>query len=148
MKKLNIIETPWYKEGLSFKCTGCGGCCTGGPGYCFVNLQEMEEISKFLNISLDEFTKKYIRKVLNNRFSLLENPKNFDCVFLKEKKCQIYPVRPTQCRTFPFWPKILSSKDNWEEAAKHCEGINPKEPHIIPYEEIEKQRELQEQKEN
>ena len=22
-------QEPWYKDGLRFKCTGCGDCCTG-----------------------------------------------------------------------------------------------------------------------
>ena len=32
---------PWYKDGLKFKCTGCGDCCTGGEGYVWVNKQEI-----------------------------------------------------------------------------------------------------------
>ena len=38
----------------------------------------------------------------------------YDCVFLKEdpergrKTCSIYPVRPLQCRTWPFWPENLA----------------------------------------
>ena len=38
------------------------------------------------------------------------------CVFLtKTKKCSIYPVRPLQCLTYPFWPgdedKVLFGTD-------------------------------------
>ena len=34
--------TPWYKDGLRFQCTGCGDCCTGGPGYVWVNQAEID----------------------------------------------------------------------------------------------------------
>jgi Fe-S-cluster containining protein len=144
MEKLKVLDDPWYQNGVSFKCTGCGGCCTGGPGYTFVSIEEMEEIANHLNLSLDAFTKKYVRKVLGDRFSLLENPKNYDCVFLKEKKCSIYPVRPTQCRTYPFWPGILASKESFEEASRVCEGINHKDAPIVPFETIEKELKSQE----
>ena len=39
-------------------------------------------------------------------------------------KCLIYPVRPTQCRTWPFWPANLQSVESWCLAALRCPGIN------------------------
>jgi len=36
----------------------------------------------------------------------------------------IYPVRPTQCRTWPFWAGNLRSPADWNEAARRCPGIN------------------------
>ena len=116
--KLNV----WYEEGLRFTCTGCGACCTGAPGYTWVSEEEIVAIAKFLNVSLEEMGNRYIRKV-GNHFSLRENPKNFDCTFLEGKQCKIYPVRPHQCRTFPWWPGNLASEEKWKEAAKGCEGI-------------------------
>lgn len=50
---------------------------------------------------------------------------NGGCVFLtRENTCRIYKVRPTQCRTYPFWPELLCSKRNWDAEKTHCEGIN------------------------
>lgn len=116
----------WYKDGLSFNCTGCGKCCSGSPGYVWVTLQEIEAIADYLNLSIEAFSKKYLKKV-GHRFSLIEkNGRDFDCIFLKDKACQIYPHRPSQCKTYPFWPSILASKKNWDEEAKHCEGIEEK----------------------
>ena len=48
---------------------------------------------------------------------------NGDCVFY-DKGCKIYPVRPTQCRTFPFWPEIVKSPTSWKIAATECPGMN------------------------
>ena len=36
---------PWYAEGLKFQCTGCGDCCTGAPGYVWVNQAEIDALA-------------------------------------------------------------------------------------------------------
>lgn len=43
---------------------------------------------------------------------------NGACVFLDPGgKCSIYSVRPVQCSTYPFWPSLLESKEDWEDEA-------------------------------
>ncbi len=96
-------------------------------------------MAAFLEMPLDEFAKKYVRRC-NNRYSLIEKKNeqgDYDCIFLKGKLCQVYDHRPTQCRTFPFWPENLKSEKSWKLAAKACEGINDDAP-LIPREQIEK----------
>lgn len=129
--------TKWYAEGLKFKCTGCGKCCTGAPGYVWVSLEEMEEIAAFLNISLKEFMRLYVRRV-GQRYSLIESKKTFDCVFLKDRQCRVYGARPKQCRTFPWWQANLKSPEAWQKAAETCEGISEDAP-VVPFETIEDQ---------
>jgi len=131
----------WYQKGLRFQCTECGKCCTGSPGYVWVNTQEMEEMAKFLEISLKEFKRKYIRRI-GNRYSLVETRQNYDCVFLKNKKCQVYGARPTQCRTFPWWPQNIHTQEAWEATAQTCEGINH-EADLVSCERIEEQKLIQ-----
>lgn len=127
---------PWYKEGLRFKCTECGKCCTGSPGYVWVNEAEIAAMAEFLNISIEAFSRKYLRQK-NNRYALIEKKSqgNFDCIFLKDKKCSIYPVRPAQCRKFPWWKENLNSEESWKLAAQECEGINDDAP-LVPYSKI------------
>jgi Fe-S-cluster containining protein len=130
----------WYKKGLPFKCTGCGKCCSGPPGYVWVSENEIQEMADYLKMSFDDFTKKYIR-IVSNRYSLMERKVgiDFECVFLRGKQCMIYGVRPRQCKTFPWWPQNLESEKTWDEAALECEGINSSAP-LVPLETI--QREL------
>jgi len=47
------------------------------------------------------------------------------CIFLSSSSntCSVYRARPTQCRTFPYWPSIMASEDDWKLAASKCEGI-------------------------
>ena len=140
-EKLKLADA-WYKEGLKFKCTGCGKCCTGSPGYVWLTEEEAASIANYLNIDVDSFFKKYVREV-KQRFALIElkslkNPEDFDCVFLHENRCAIYPVRPQQCRKFPWWQMNLGSQAQWEEAAEYCEGIDHPEGTHYTAEEIQR----------
>jgi len=132
-----MTEKPWYSEGLRFKCTQCGKCCTGAPGYAWVTEKEIQCIAKHLHLSPNEFGRKYLRRV-GERWALLENSKNYDCVFLIENRCSIYEVRPTQCRAFPWWPENLSSPEAWENLKPYCEGVNDEAPKVT-FEEIRRQ---------
>jgi uncharacterized protein len=143
--KLVQDEAPWYKEGLRFKCTGCGRCCTGSPGFVWITEEEIKTAAEYLKISPREFSIKYIRR-LENKMSLVEHSKTYDCVFLKENRCQIYSVRPKQCRTFPWWTQHLKSKECWEAESQYCEGINHPDAPVIPYETIQEQLDLHEGK--
>jgi len=128
---------PWYKDGLRFKCTGCGKCCTGSPGYVWINESEIKALSEYLNIAPEEFVRRYTHK-LGGRLSLKEDPNNFDCVFLKSNCCTVYDNRPQQCRTFPWWNENLKSRQAWAETAARCEGVDHPDSTLISLGEIEK----------
>lgn len=126
------MKEPWYKEGLRFGCTQCGKCCTGSPGYVWIDEAEIADMAGFLKISEAEFIQRYTREV-DGQLALLEDPRSYDCIFLRDKKCLLYGSRPKQCRTFPFWPENLSSKEAWEETKQRCEGIDhPDAPLYLP----------------
>ncbi|MBN1443336.1 MAG: YkgJ family cysteine cluster protein [Planctomycetes bacterium] len=110
----------WYEDGLRFGCRRCGGCCTGAPGHVWVTLKMIDEIAGYLGLDRDRFGRRYLRKV-GNRYSLVEKAGG-DCIFF-DRGCRIYPVRPLQCRTYPFWPENLRSRSAWELASRACPGI-------------------------
>lgn len=130
------MTQPWYKDGLNFKCTGCGKCCTGEPGYVFITPDEIVAMAEILEISPDEFVRKYTRRI-GSRLSLKEDSTTFDCVFLKDNRCSVYTARPSQCRTFPWWKENLTNRAAWEETAARCEGINHEEAVHVPLSVIE-----------
>ncbi len=129
----------WYKDGLRFKCTGCGDCCTGAPGHVWVTEKEIVGMAETFKITPEAFSKKYTRLV-GSRLSLIEDPHTYDCVFLEDKKCQLYNARPKQCSTFPWWDENLSSPGAWENTAKSCEGIDHPDAALISFETIETER--------
>ncbi len=122
-----MMSEKWYKDGLRFKCTGCGGCCTGAPGYIWVTEKEIAQIALSLEMTPGAFLSKYVRTI-DGRYSLLEKDAPYDCIFLKEHRCEIYKVRPRQCRTFPWWEQNLESRESWENTARSCPGINEEAP--------------------
>ncbi len=115
-------ELPWYHNGLKFECTQCGDCCTGAPGYVWVNQEEIAAIAELIGMELDAFEHKYVRRV-GIRRSLVEFP-NGDCVFFDtdKRKCTVYDARPRQCRTWPFWDSNLTSPEDWQHTCDVCPG--------------------------
>jgi len=131
----------WYKGGLRFTCTGCGNCCTGAPGYVWVSREEIRRIAAFLDRDDGWLPRNQLHRV-GFKYSLTEKP-NGDCIFLQSNRngqriCSIYPVRPLQCRTWPFWIVNLKSPDAWAEAAETCPGMNNGRPY--DFEQIEELR--------
>ena len=133
MKDKNQPDEPWYADGLAFECTRCGKCCTGDPGYVWVTEEELAAIAKFLGQPLREVRELYARKT-RGKITLRERA-NGDCVFWDKKQgCTIYPVRPAQCRTWPFWDSTLKTPADWGRTGQKCPGAGQGE--LIPVEEI------------
>jgi len=132
------MSKPWFQEGLRFKCTGCGKCCTGSPGYVFVSASDLEALAQHLQMPKEEFLKQYTHNV-DGYFSLIDAADTQACIFLKEEKCSVYEARPIQCRTFPWWLHNLRSPKEWQETAKRCEGIGHPDAPIVSAVEIETQ---------
>src|SRR5258707_2398127 len=97
------MTTPWYKDGLRFTCTQCGNCCTGAPGFVWVNDEELTAIATFLDQPRDQVEAIHTRQAHRGR--TLREKLHGDCVFYDREGggCSIYSVRPRQCRTWPFW---------------------------------------------
>jgi len=131
MEKKIEEDEPWFSDGLKFKCTGCGGCCTGSPGYVFLSNSDLEKLSNHFKLELNQFQQKYTRYV-DGQYALLDRPGSEDCIYLQDNKCTVYDARPIQCKTFPWWIHNLRGPKDWEEAASRCEGINHVDAPIIP----------------
>jgi hypothetical protein len=117
-----MATEPWFKDGLRFQCTGCGDCCTGAPGFVWVNGQEIAALAARLGETVEGFEKKYVRRV-GVRRSLVEF-ENGDCVFLdgQTRKCTVYEDRPRQCRTWPFWDSNVKTEQAWRDTCQACPG--------------------------
>ena len=115
------MSEPWFKDGLRFRCTRCGNCCTGAPGFVWVDDGELAAIAEFRGESVEEVTGRYTRLAKSGR--TLREKDNGDCVFYDRKAgCTIYPVRPRQCRTWPFWESNVASPEAWQRTCEVCPG--------------------------
>ncbi|QEL15828.1 YkgJ family cysteine cluster protein [Limnoglobus roseus] len=135
----NADDQPWYQDGLRFTCTQCGKCCTGDPGFVWVDEEELRKLAAFRGEPLREFVPLYTRKA-RGKVTLREKA-NGDCVFFEAGRgCTVYPVRPKQCRTWPFWESNLESPEQWERTESICPGSGQGE--LIPVEEIVKRMKI------
>lgn len=113
----------FWADGIQFQCQGSGNCCVsrGGYGYVYMTLEDRQRMAKVLKLSTRAFTIRYCDK--EDGIWKLANPPDGDCMFLKNKRCSVYQGRPTQCRTWPFWPETMKAKTWSGEVAKFCPGV-------------------------
>jgi uncharacterized protein len=78
-------------------------------------------MAQSLNMSNLSFTKKYCDK--EDGIYHLKDGQNGDCLFLKNNQCGVYEGRPTQCRTWPFWPEVMNAKTWKKEVKSFCPGV-------------------------
>jgi len=112
----------WYESGLPFSCTACGNCCRSRGEYSHVYLREEEvaAIADHLGVDRVEFVRTQV-VVEDGWITLL--PGRDRCQFLDDAgRCTVYPVRPVQCRTWPFWDINLERRVWEEEVNAVCPG--------------------------
>jgi len=127
------MSQSWYQDGLQFTCSRCGHCCTGQPGYVWVNDDELADLAGLRGETVEQVVALYTRPV-GRRRSLKEKA-NGDCVFYdRAAGCTVYPARPRQCRTWPFWESNVLTPEAWQRTCEVCPGSGRGE--WIPAEEI------------
>ncbi len=121
---MSSVNQRWWKNGLFFECIGCGRCCRGEPGAIWFTPEEEKAIAAYLGKSPEDFLASCVTSV-GGRRSIREH-RNGDCIFLdtEKQRCRIYPVRPSQCALFPFWPSLLACPERWAAYARSCPGMD------------------------
>jgi hypothetical protein len=113
------IRTP---KNVRFECQRCARCCGDTPhrGRIIYLLEsEVKQISKKTGLRPLEFASP-ISGLGNFKYKMKK--RNGICIFLKNKACQIYSIRPTVCRLYPF----LAYKNDGSlvfEISEDCPGI-------------------------
>ena len=119
------------KPGFDFSfdpeaCRTCGGaCCRGEPGNIWVAPGELAPLADYLGIPVPDLILERLVRA-GGRYSVRERIRNGEhcCLFLDPDGggCAVYPVRPSQCRTYPFWDRY---RDRPDLAREECPGILP-----------------------
>jgi Fe-S-cluster containining protein len=138
----------WFSEGLRFECTSCGQCCTGPPGVVEFTRGEGLRMARNLGLGYREFLSLHAMQI-DGGWSLQEIPdpegQGLDCTMLDRQSvpgkalCRVYPARPQQCRTWPFWPENLYSPHAWRRAGRRCPGMDRGE--LVTLDEIRRRME-------
>ncbi len=76
-------------------------------------------------MEFETFSETYCRSIEaeGGRALSLREKAGYECVFLEGGKCSVYPARPIQCRTYPFWEELLESEESWKAEASSCPGV-------------------------
>lgn len=119
------MEPFFERQALRFDCSRCGRCCIAvNDHYVFMSETEAERIRDYLDLSRRWFRRRYLER-LEEGDLVAASEGDGRCVFLEiDGRCRIYPVRPVQCRTYPFWPEVVQYKAAWQRESRRCEGIN------------------------
>lgn len=128
-----------HHQALRFRCTGCGRCCFGdADSYVEVSAREAEAIRRHLRLSRAWFRRRYVQGIETGSGLGIRLQADGRCPFLTAQlHCRVYPVRPRQCRSYPFWPEVLASRGAWNAEARRCEGIG--QGAVVPLGRIEAQ---------
>lgn len=114
---------PWYSKGLRFECSRCGNCCKSHGEYAYVYLAEADvrAIAAHLGLEREAFLARHCTREDGYVLIRMDQPA---CPFLTpENACSIYPVRPKQCATWPFWQENLE-RIRWDGPVRStCPGI-------------------------
>lgn len=108
-------------EGLRFSCQpGCTKCCQV-TGFVYLTEKDLCRAADFLSMTPAAFEAKYVTRFAH--LLRLRKPPRAQCHFLTAEGCSIHPVKPTQCRLFPFWPELVENRAAWRETGRRCPGI-------------------------
>ena len=125
------VKNPWWKDGVRFECQGSGRCCTsrGTHGFVYLTPADRTRLAEYHKMTRAQFTLRYCGSHDGLHYLKPENPETpspedeVACRFLDDKRCTIYEARPTQCRTWPFWPEHMGAKAWDTEVTKFCPGV-------------------------
>jgi uncharacterized protein len=108
-------------KGLRFTCqAGCINCCDQ-TGYVYLTEDDIRRAAKFVGMRARAFEAKYVYRTAHQR--RFRKPRDKQCPFLLGHGCSIHPAKPTQCRTFPFWPELVENRELWNRTGSYCPGI-------------------------
>jgi Fe-S-cluster containining protein len=109
------------ETGLRFTCQrGCTNCCEV-HGFVYLTEENLRGAARYLGMTPASFERKYVYRT--RHLLRLRKPRGKQCHFLVGRGCAIHPVKPVQCRLFPFWPDLVENRADWERTAEHCPGI-------------------------
>lgn len=106
-------------QSLRFTCQpGCIRCCDR-PGYVYLTETNLHEMAAHLGMTVDDFEQRYVRRYKH----FLRLRSRVGCHFLTPDGCSVHPVKPLQCRTYPYWPSITADATTWRDERQNCPGI-------------------------
>ncbi|MEE2902518.1 MAG: YkgJ family cysteine cluster protein [Myxococcota bacterium] len=128
-------------NGRRFSCTQCGHCCLK-DGLVYLHTEELTQMAAHLKMTQEVFRTTFrVEYDPASEQPVLLAKEGKGCPLLDDKlRCRVHAVKPSQCRTFPFWSELLDDEDAWNEARQDCPGMDSPTGRLYSPEEIRKIR--------
>jgi len=114
-----------YPPAIRFRCTKCGICCGNTPEkvrHILLMRTEAEQIAVATFQLISAFAVEVQDKAPYS-YEIKKTAKEGKCVFLKEKFCTIYSLRPLICRFYPFELKMAGNRKHEFLYTSECPGV-------------------------
>ncbi|RJU91676.1 MAG: YkgJ family cysteine cluster protein [Candidatus Poseidoniales archaeon] len=127
------MKGPWWKGGVRFACQSqCGRCCDEPGGIVYLSPDDARRIADHEGLEVPEWLNRDARTTYDGRYVLKSRESDGVCIHLDEnKQCDIYSVRPQQCKAFPWWGENLADKRSWSQTKERCPGIDAEDALLI-----------------
>ncbi len=118
---INPSEKKVFRETVRFECRGCGACCKvhGEYAYVYLTAADRKRLARHLDLSVRELIRTVCVRI-DGHYYIGESKRQ--CRFLEGNRCSIYPARPHQCRSWPFWPDNLNPEAWKRNVRSVCPG--------------------------
>ena len=113
-------------EGVHFSCqANCGKCCDEPGGIVYLSPDDAQRLADHADLPVDAWLERDTRQTYDGRYVLKSREEDGICIHLNDQKqCNIYEVRPQQCRAFPWWGENLATASAWKKVKATCPGID------------------------
>lgn len=113
-----------FRDSVRFECRGCGDCCRVHGEYAYVCLTaaDRKRLARHLGLSGRELIRTVCVRI-DGHYYIGQSERQ--CRFLEGNRCSIYPARPHQCRSWPFWPDNLNAEAWKKNVRSVCPGAGP-----------------------
>lgn len=113
-------------------CQRSGECCRG-RGRTPVSETDLIRLARHLGLGPEDAKLAYLNRDPDGFSLKCKNPvlTDAECVFLRAipdperagkelPACGIYEARPEACRTWPFWDRLATDEEHYEECRTYC----------------------------
>jgi len=102
-------------EGVHFACQpNCGRCCDQPGGIVYLSVDDAERLAAHAEMAVPDWLERDTRTTFDGRYVLKSRDEDGICIHLNDRQqCNIYEVRPQQCRAFPWWAENLATPAAW-----------------------------------
>ena len=127
------MRGPWWKNGVHFSCQpNCGKCCDEPGGIVYLSPDDATRLAAHAELDVEAWLERDTRQTYDCRYVLKSREEDGIFIHLNaQQQCNIYEVRPQQCRAFPWWGENMATPSSWASVKRNCPGIDAEDAILV-----------------